>query len=117
MRHFVSPPGYHRIKVVNSFHELVSTPLDQGVNALCWQRTLPGDFSEIVAQLVVSEDITALDAERLNALPVSAAGRIAVLSRYLGHARVTDTYWYLSATPELLAAAARNFKTPRHEDF
>lgn len=46
-----------------------------------------------------------------------AAGRIAVLSRYLGHARVTDTYWYLSATPELLAAAARNFKTPRHEDF
>ena len=46
-----------------------------------------------------------------------AAGRIAVLSRYLGHARVTDTYWYLSATPELLAAAARNFTTPRHEDF
>jgi len=40
-----------------------------------------------------------------------------VLSRCLGHARVTDTYWYLSATPELLAAAARNFKTPRHEDF
>jgi len=46
-----------------------------------------------------------------------AAGRIAVLSRYLGHARVTDTYWYLSATPELLAAAAKNFKTPRHKDF
>lgn len=46
-----------------------------------------------------------------------AAGRIAVLSRYLGHARVTDTYWYLSATPELLAAASRNFKTPRHEDL
>ena len=46
-----------------------------------------------------------------------AAGRIAVLSRYLGHARVTDTYWYLSATPDLLAAAARNFKSPRHEPF
>jgi integrase len=46
-----------------------------------------------------------------------AAGRIAVLSRYLGHARVTDTYWYLSATPELLAAASRNFKTPHHEKF
>jgi integrase len=46
-----------------------------------------------------------------------AAGRIAVLSRYLGHARVTDTYWYLSATPELLATASRNFKTPRHENF
>jgi len=26
-----------------------------------------------------------------------------VLSTYLGHAHVTDTYWYLSAIPELLA--------------
>ncbi|MCC7375681.1 MAG: tyrosine-type recombinase/integrase [Verrucomicrobiales bacterium] len=46
-----------------------------------------------------------------------AAGRIAVLSRYLGHARVTDTYWYLTATPDLLDAAAKNFKSPRHETF
>lgn len=46
-----------------------------------------------------------------------AAGRIAILSRYLGHTRVTDTYWYLTATPELLAAAAKNFNTPCHEDF
>lgn len=45
-----------------------------------------------------------------------AAGRIAVLSRYLGHAHVTDTYWYLSSTPELINAAARNFKDPRHEN-
>lgn len=45
-----------------------------------------------------------------------AAGRIAVLSRYLGHARVTDTYWYLSGTPELLNEAARNFTNPSHED-
>jgi integrase len=39
-----------------------------------------------------------------------AAGRLAVLSRYLGHARVTDTYWYLTTTPELLHEAARDFK-------
>jgi len=39
-----------------------------------------------------------------------AMGRLAILSRYLGHARVTDTYWYLSATPELLHEAAREFK-------
>ncbi len=45
-----------------------------------------------------------------------ADGRIAILSRYLGHAHVTDTYWYLSAAPGLLAAAARNFKKPRHEN-
>lgn len=41
-----------------------------------------------------------------------AAGRVAVLSRYLGHAHVTDTYWYLTATPALLSQAARNFKLP-----
>jgi len=29
--------------------------------------------------------------------------RLPVLSTYLGHAHVTDTYWYLSATPQLLA--------------
>ncbi|MFH1614151.1 MAG: tyrosine-type recombinase/integrase [Planctomycetota bacterium] len=28
------------------------------------------------------------------------------LSAYLGHARVTDTYWYLSAVPELMQLAA-----------
>jgi len=28
-----------------------------------------------------------------------------VLSTYLGHVRVTDTYWYLTATPELLRLA------------
>jgi integrase/recombinase XerD len=32
--------------------------------------------------------------------------RLPVLSTYLGHGHVTDTYWYLSNTPELMAAAA-----------
>jgi len=27
------------------------------------------------------------------------------LSTYLGHVKVSDTYWYLSATPELLQLA------------
>jgi integrase len=31
--------------------------------------------------------------------------RLAALSTYLGHVQVTDTYWYLSAVPELLEAA------------
>jgi len=34
---------------------------------------------------------------------VDVEQRLPVLSTYLGHAHVTDTYWYLSATPELLA--------------
>lgn len=28
------------------------------------------------------------------------------LSTYLGHAHVTDTYWYLQATPTLMTAIA-----------
>ncbi|WP_459213486.1 site-specific integrase, partial [Paraburkholderia aspalathi] len=34
---------------------------------------------------------------------------ILALSTYLGHAKVTDTYWYETATPELLEIAARRF--------
>jgi hypothetical protein len=29
------------------------------------------------------------------------------LSTYVGHVKVTDTYWYMTATPELLALAAQ----------
>jgi integrase len=34
---------------------------------------------------------------------VDVEQRLPVLSTYLGHVHVTDTYWYLSAVPELLA--------------
>ena len=33
------------------------------------------------------------------------------LSTYVGHAMVTNTYWYLSAVPELMALAAGRFET------
>jgi hypothetical protein len=33
------------------------------------------------------------------------------LSTYVGHAMVTNTYWYLSAVPELMALAADRFET------
>ena len=32
------------------------------------------------------------------------------LSTFVGHAKVTDTYWYVTATPELLAIAAQRFQ-------
>lgn len=35
--------------------------------------------------------------------------RMAHLATYLGHAKVTDTYWYLTAVPELMALSARRF--------
>jgi hypothetical protein len=31
------------------------------------------------------------------------------LSTYVGHTMVTNTYWYLSAVPELMALAAGRF--------
>jgi len=34
---------------------------------------------------------------------------IDVLSTYVGHARVSDTYWYVTAIPELLALAGQRF--------
>ncbi len=37
--------------------------------------------------------------------------RIAVLSTYLGHVSPADTYWYLSASPELMALAADRLET------
>ena len=35
---------------------------------------------------------------------------VAALSTYLGHSKVTDTYWYLTGTPELLAIAGGRFE-------
>ncbi len=78
MTPFTLPSDYTRIQRVKSFQELVTTPFAGGVNALCWQRTLPGDFSEVVDQLGGSEGITTLDDSCLLALPVSAAGRAAI---------------------------------------
>jgi integrase len=36
--------------------------------------------------------------------------KILALSTYLGHAKVTDTYWYVSAIPELMAIASQRFE-------
>ena len=78
MTPFALPPGYPRIKRVESFSELVTTRFAEGVNALCWERALPGDFGEVVAQLTGGEGIMTLDEAQLLALSVSAAGQSAI---------------------------------------
>ncbi len=40
------------------------------------------------------------------------AARLPVLSAYLGHSSPEATYWYLQATPELLALAAGRLEPP-----
>jgi len=70
-------PASH-VRVVGSFEELIATTFRDGVNALCWPRTLDGDFGEVVAKLNLGQGITTLDAGMLRALPLSPAGQKAV---------------------------------------
>ncbi len=72
------PSDYPRIRLVGSFEELVSIPFGDGVNALCWPRTLAGDFGEVVGHLTLDEDLLTLDEEMLLALPLSESGKAAV---------------------------------------
>ena len=45
-----------------------------------------------------------------HAAGVDVEARLPSLSTYLGHADPKDSYWYLSATPELLALSARRLE-------
>jgi hypothetical protein len=65
------------IRTVGSFAELVAAPFAGGVNALCWSRTLAGDFGEIVTQLGPGEGVVPLDEDRLASLSLTTAGRTA----------------------------------------
>lgn len=56
---------------------MATTPFADGINALCWRRTLTGDFSEVVAKLGPGEGIRRLDGDILNRLDLSPAGRTA----------------------------------------
>lgn len=44
-----------------------------------------------------------------------ASGRVLILSRYLGHHHVRDTYGYLHALPELMVGAGKRFESDTHE--
>jgi integrase len=41
---------------------------------------------------------------------VDVEQKVAALSTYLGHVKVTDTYWYLTAVPELMAVASTRYE-------
>lgn len=73
----ILPSDYQRIKRVQSFEELLSTPLDHGINALCWERSLEGDFNEISTNIGPIEEITTIEDSDLNSLDLSPEGKIA----------------------------------------
>lgn len=73
------PANLPHVQIVHSFEELAETRFAGTINALCWQRTLSGDFAEIVACLGSNhaQSMLTLDPDMLRALPLSEAGKIA----------------------------------------
>jgi len=71
----VSGAGQPRVRLVRSFEELRTTRFAEGVNALCWERTLPGNYAEVIAKLGPGEGIVALEEERIRGLDLSPAGK------------------------------------------
>ncbi len=78
MTPFTPPPGYARIAIVDSFEALVATPLAGSTNAVCWRRTLPGDFDEVARHVATATGVAPVDEARLPTLPLAAAGQVAV---------------------------------------
>lgn len=68
---------HKHIKQVYNFDELVSTPFQGEINAVCWSRELIGDFGEIINSFTFSENMIELDLEELQELQLSEEGQIA----------------------------------------
>ena len=67
----------NQIHCVTNFKDLVSTPFHGDMNAICWTRKLPGDFSEIVNKVELNGNIAVLDQEELHELQLSEKGQLA----------------------------------------
>src|SRR6218665_560197 len=71
------PPSSHQILRVTNFQDLVSTPFEGDMNAICWARRLSGDFSEIVNKVELHENIATLGQDELLELQLSEEGQLA----------------------------------------
>jgi hypothetical protein len=67
----------NQIHRVTNFQDLVSTPFQGAMNAICWNRKLSGDFSEIVKKVVLNENMAVLDEAGLHELQLSEQGQLA----------------------------------------
>lgn len=67
----------NQINFVTNFHDLVVTPFQGIINAVCWKRNLVGDFSEIVNKISFKGNIVAIDEDDLNEIILSEQGQIA----------------------------------------
>jgi hypothetical protein len=70
-------PAEKQIHSVMNFQDLVATPFQGNMNAICWKRKLIGDFAEIVQQVKPDGNITTVEPEELLGLQLSAQGQLA----------------------------------------
>jgi len=66
-----------QIHYVTNFQDLVSTPFNGELNAICWTRNLTGDFSEIVEKVELRGNITTIEQDELRDLELSEQGQLA----------------------------------------
>lgn len=66
-----------QIGYVNCFEELISTSFNGDVNAICWDRKLIGDFSEIIKKVTLNESVVELSKEDLLELELTKEGSLA----------------------------------------
>lgn len=71
------PDTANQIHNVSNFEDLVATPFHGAMNAVCWSRTLIGNFEEIVNKVALHENITVLDEDDLLSLSLSDEGKLA----------------------------------------
>lgn len=64
-----------QVQKVELFRDLISTPFQGDINAICWSRSLVGDFSEIVNLVVLEGNMSELDEEDLLEMQVSESGQ------------------------------------------
>ncbi|WP_282143191.1 hypothetical protein [Cellulophaga baltica] len=67
----------HQIRCVTNFEDLISMPFNGKFNAACWTRELVGDFSEIIQQIELHENIAEINQEELRELVLSDQGQLA----------------------------------------
>jgi hypothetical protein len=67
----------NQVKNVTNFQDLVSIHFEGEINAICWDRKLDGDFSEIIQKIELKENITVLDQKELLDLQLTEQGSLA----------------------------------------
>lgn len=67
----------HPFKSVATFQDLISTPFQGEMNAVCWKRELIGDFEEITKKVKLKGNITEIEQKELHELQLSEQGQLA----------------------------------------